>query len=139
MTANPTAALEAPPRDEPARIGGMQPAEHRHDRVPAAATARRLYAMRGARSAAFGDDLFGEPAWDMLLDLFVSAADGRKLSVSAVCIGSRCSPATAHRYLVLLEESGIVARVPDAMDHRRHFVRLTTRGEAVMRGVLERF
>lgn len=109
-----------------------------HQPPDAVALARRLYVLRGLRSAAFGDELFGEPAWDMLLDLFVSGAEGRRLSVSAVCIGSRCSPATAHRYLIMLEQAGIAVRVPDETDHRRHFVRLTPRGEMVMQDVLER-
>lgn len=90
--------------------------------------ARSLYALRGCREAELGVDLFGEPAWDMLLDLFISAGEHRRLSVSALCIGSRCAAATALRYLGLLECHGLVQRAPDATDARRSFVAMTPAG-----------
>ncbi|MGM3253246.1 hypothetical protein ACS22W_25800, partial [Escherichia coli] len=38
--------------------------------------ARRTYADRRRRDKLFQPGLFGEPAWDILLDLFISAKEG---------------------------------------------------------------
>lgn len=98
--------------------------------------ARFLYALRGSRQTLISADLLGEPGWDMLLDLFIASADSRRLSVSALCIGSRSAAATALRYLGLLEEHGLAERVPDANDARRCFVALTGLGQAKMEQLL---
>ena len=96
--------------------------------------AKRLYRMRGRRASLFGVDPFGEPAWDMLLDLFISESEGKALSVSSLSLGSRSSPATALRYLSALEAEALVERIPDDKDGRRSFVSLTSAGR---RGLLD--
>lgn len=66
--------------------------------------------------------LFGEPAWDILLDLYVAHLDGRQVAVSSACIAACVPPTTALRYLNRLERSGLIRRRPDAKDHRRVLV-----------------
>lgn len=94
----------------------------------AVARAKRSYAMNGRRTRLLGDGLFGDPAWEILLDLFISTANGVPLSVSAVCIGSRTPAATAIRYIGLLGDAGLVVRVADRNDGRRSYVQLTELG-----------
>lgn len=94
--------------------------------------ARRLYEMRKARGDTIGDCLFSEPAWDILLDLFISYHEGRQLSVSAVCIGARAPSATALRYLAMLTEAGLVQRTRDQTDGRRSHVQLSVAGRMRM-------
>jgi DNA-binding MarR family transcriptional regulator len=115
------------------------------DRGPAAATkpgatlvevARRLYRLRKRRDAELGSMLFSEPAWDILLDLFISDYDDRQLSVSAVCIGARAPSATALRYLALLQDAALVERVRDVTDGRRSHVKLTALGRRRMTNLL---
>ncbi|WP_242008252.1 transcriptional regulator [Sphingomonas ginsenosidivorax] len=98
--------------------------------------ARRLYLLRKRRDAELGNLLFSEPAWDILLDLFISDYDDRQLSVSAVCIGARAPSATALRYLSLLQDAALVERVRDATDGRRSHVKLTTLGRRRMTNLL---
>ena len=100
--------------------------------------ARRLYAMRKIRDDLLGTSLFSEPAWDILLDLFISDDDGLRLSVSAVCIGARAPSATALRYLTMMQDSGLVERTGDERDGRRSHVQLTTLGRRRMTGLLAR-
>ena len=47
-------------------------------------TAKRVYDMRRRRDALFGDAAaaFGEPSWDILLDLFHREATGLRVAVS---------------------------------------------------------
>ncbi len=81
---------------------------------------------RERRSAFLEGDLLFDPAWAMLLDIFCATLRGKRLSVSAVLIGSGVPDTTALRYLRVLEERGYVARVADETDKRRSFVKIST-------------
>lgn len=97
------------------------------------ALARQTYALRRKRAAIFGNpDLFGEPAWDILLDLYIAKGEGKQVSVSSACIGSAAPPTTGLRWLGVLADEGLVVREADADDHRRVLVRLTPAGQAAM-------
>lgn len=98
--------------------------------------AKQEYAASGQRLARLGGTLTSEPAWNMLLDLFVSGAQKRILSVSALTIGSRAAPATALRYLKLLVEADLVERQFDELDGRRVHVQLTSAGWRTVAGLL---
>ena len=88
--------------------------------------ARATYARRRKRTAIFGDpELFGEPGWDILLDLYIAQAEDKPVSVSSACIGSASPPTTGLRWLGVLAEQGLVAREHDPQDQRRVLVRLT--------------
>ena len=63
--------------------------------------------MRRMRDQIFGSDLFGEPAWDLLLDLYIAASEPRPLSVIAASIAAS-EAADDVRWLRLLEEHGLV-------------------------------
>lgn len=97
------------------------------------ALARKAYAMRRKRQAIFGNpDLFGEPAWDILLDLFIAQGEGKSVSVSSACIGSAAPATTGLRWLGVLADEGLVVRENDPADHRRVLVRLTPAGTTAM-------
>lgn len=97
------------------------------------ALARKTYALRRKRASIFGNpDLFGEPAWDILLDLYIAQGEGKDVSVSSACIGSAAPPTTGLRWLGVLAQEGLVVRENDPADHRRVLVRLTAAGQAAM-------
>jgi hypothetical protein len=97
------------------------------------ALARKAYALRRKRASLFGNaDLFGEPAWDILLDLFIAQGEGKQVSVSSACIGSASPPTTGLRWLGILADEGLILRENDPADHRRVLVRLTPAGTAAM-------
>lgn len=97
------------------------------------ALARKAYGLRRKRATLFGNpDLFGEPAWDILLDLYIAAGEGKPVSVSSACIGSAAPATTGLRWLGVLADEGLVVREADAEDHRRVLVRLTPSGQAAM-------
>lgn len=77
-------------------------------------------------------DLFADPAWDLLLDLLVSETEGRTVSTTAACLASGVAVSTAMRYIHLLEDRGLVMRVPDRNDARRVFVQLSPAGRREM-------
>jgi hypothetical protein len=104
--------LEAIP-DRPATL---VPPQTRRDLV------QRLIVERRDRARYFDADLFGEPIWDMLLDLYVAEIDGRQISVKSLCIASCVPGTTALRQLDTLTRRGLLMRRPDPFDRRRSFV-----------------
>ena len=96
-----------------------------------------IYSDRRRRESVFGDGLFGEPAWDMMLELFVAAGKGHTLSTKSVTLGSAVPPTTALRWLENLETEGIVRRFPDPGDKRRTCVELSVSAHAKMSEYLD--
>lgn len=95
--------------------------------------ARQTYEDRRRRSKIFHSEaLFGEPAWDILLDLFIAAKERRRVSVTSACIGSAVPSTTALRWIAILEKQGFMVREADPSDARRVYVKLSARGYAAM-------
>ncbi|RVT43748.1 MarR family transcriptional regulator [Sphingobium algorifonticola] len=90
-----------------------------------AQTVRDLLRSRRLRDQFFGDDLFGDPAWDMMLDLMAARLAGERVSVSSLCIASAVPPTTALRWIRDLTGRGIFERRPDPLDGRRVFIALS--------------
>jgi DNA-binding MarR family transcriptional regulator len=90
-----------------------------------AEVAQRLIRERRLRDKALGADLFGEPIWDMMLDLFLSAEASARVSISSLCIAASVPSTTALRQIQQMHQRGIIERTPDPKDHRRIFVNLT--------------
>lgn len=96
------------------------------------AIAREIYAERRRRHKFLPADLFGEPTWDILLDLYIAARENRRVPTTSSCIGAHVPPTTALRWLRILETRGLVEREDDGRDGRRTFVRLTSHGLTAM-------
>ena len=80
--------------------------------------------------------MFGEPARDILLDLFAAHEAGLSVTVSSVCIAAHVSTSTALRWISALEERGQLIHQTDPRDRRRINVSLTNEAAAKMRGLL---
>ncbi|MDE1915960.1 MAG: winged helix-turn-helix transcriptional regulator [Sphingomonadales bacterium] len=95
--------------------------------------AKQIYRNRRRREQVFGDAaLFGEPAWDIMLDLYVAAAEDKRVAVTSACIGSAVPATTALRWIKILEDRNLIEREVDEVDARRIFVRLSTTGFELM-------
>ena len=97
-----------------------------------AALAREEYANRRRRNRLFGDGVFAEPAWDMLLDLYVQDHLGRAVSIQSLCVAAAVPPTTALRWIGRLVDRGLVLRTPSRHDNRVVHVGLTADGRAGM-------
>ncbi|MCZ8135459.1 MAG: MarR family transcriptional regulator [Porphyrobacter sp.] len=95
---------------------------------------RQVIANRQARARFFDAELFGDPAWDMLLDLTAARAEGAQVSVTSLCIAAGVPATTALRWLTQMVESGLFVRVPDPSDKRRAFIALSDRSLTAMAG-----
>jgi DNA-binding MarR family transcriptional regulator len=95
---------------------------------------RQVIANRQARTRFFDPALFGDPAWDMLLDLTAAQGEGAQVSVTSLCIAAGVPATTALRWLTQMVETGIFIRVPDPADRRRAFIALSDKAVAAMAG-----
>lgn len=87
----------------------------------AKATLRR----RMLRDQLFGaPELFGDPAWEMLIDIFIHEREGNPLPVSSLCVTPSIPMSSALRLCQKLCDAGIIHRIPDPSDGRRSFVGL---------------
>lgn len=103
-----------------------------HD-LPDAALAEIIYRDRRLRNTIFdSSDLFGEPAWDALLDLYISHKEGRQVSVTSACIAASVPTTTGLRCIKKLEEGGYVRRTADIRDGRRALLSLTEKALAMI-------
>jgi len=101
--------------------------------------AERVYNRRRWRASLFDKpDLFAEPAWDILLDLYIADLRERRVSVTDACIGSGVPPTTALRWIMLLERADLVVRKKDPLDGRRAYLQLSKQGHLKMETYFER-
>jgi DNA-binding MarR family transcriptional regulator len=93
---------------------------------------RSTIKTRRLREDVFGENLFGEPAWDMLLDLYAAHLEQKRVSVSSLQIASAVPGTTALRWMTRLEAKGLIMRHADPFDARRVFVELSADGLLLM-------
>jgi hypothetical protein len=96
-------------------------------------TVRSVIRARRLRSRYFAEDLFADPAWDMLLDLLQAEIAQLRVPVSSLCIAAAVPATTALRWLKSMTEKGIFVRRADPHDGRRVFVELSRDTSIAMR------
>jgi CheY-like chemotaxis protein len=87
-------------------------------------TVRAVIRARRLRSRYFPEDMFADPAWDMLLDLLQAEISELRVPVSSLCIAAAVPATTALRWLKTMVQEGIFLRHADPHDGRRVFVEL---------------
>lgn len=121
--------------------------QHRRSTLPSsetvspsalAALATKHFADRELRKSCMNNALFGEPAWDMLLYLFIKACENKRVYKTAVTSASGVPHSTALRYLALLERDGTLKVELAEGDKRVQFVSLTQKGASEMADYLSR-
>lgn len=90
------------------------------------------------REEALPAQLLGEPAWDLLLDLFAAAEEGKRVSVTSACIASGVPTTTALRYVSTMENLGLLEREECHFDRRTKFLALTAGTQRAMSELLTR-
>lgn len=96
------------------------------------AEALRLSAARRIRDRIFGRDLFPNPAWNILLELFVAAEEGRNVTIKSACVAAAVPQSTALRHIAHLIDVRLAARAQHPSDARSAYLKLTDRGRARM-------
>jgi DNA-binding MarR family transcriptional regulator len=87
--------------------------------------AQDILRLRRKREQRLGADLFADPVWDILLDLYVAHYRRNHVSVSSACLASMVPATTALRWLANLERKKMIVREPDRTDGRRYILSLS--------------
>jgi DNA-binding MarR family transcriptional regulator len=98
------------------------------ERPGAPATVERIRSIlkaRRLRARFFEAELFADPAWDMLLELYAAQIGHYRLAVSSLCMGAAVPTTTALRWIKSLETKHLIVRIPDPSDGRRVFITLS--------------
>ena len=92
-------------------------------------TVRQVIRARRLRARYFDEELFADPAWDMLLDLLQAEIAQHRVPVSSLCIAAAVPATTALRWIKTMTDTGLFKRRADPHDGRRVFVELSPDGE----------
>src|SRR3546814_4807658 len=80
--------------------------------------------QRRMREQYFPAEMFADPAWDMLLDLYAARLDRQPVAVSSLCIAAAVPATTALRWINTMTDAGIFLRAADPTDGLRIFIAL---------------
>jgi hypothetical protein len=105
-------------------------AKERHD--PSEADVRAVLWARRQREVVFGKDLFADPAWDILLELYAALLGQRRVPTSELAVAAGIPLTTTLRWITKLENEGLVTRSDDPLDGRRVWIALTSRALPMM-------
>jgi DNA-binding MarR family transcriptional regulator len=96
-----------------------------------------LMRNRAKRRARYiSKEFISEPAWKMLLELFIQFAGGAEVSTKSLCIVSDVPDTTALRVIEKMESANLVERSQSLVDKRVTLVRLTRQGIVAVGSIL---
>lgn len=125
--ASDLARLSTEPTKFEQRAGTTNKTDVTAEDVVAVISARRL------RSRYLPYDLFADPAWDMMLNLFLAELTGQPMAVSRLTHSAEVPATTALRWMNTMIERGIFRRRSDPFDKRRFFIELSADASKAMR------
>lgn len=97
-------------------------------RAALVARAREEFGNRRRRTSIFERSMFGEPAWDMLIALYILDVSGPRQTTGALMQFSGAPITTARRWLDYLVANGFAVRSHHPTDQRVMFVSLSEKG-----------
>lgn len=98
--------------------------------------ARTLVRERRNRHRFFPDFAFGEPVWDILLDLYIARCTGKNISITSTCIAAGVPPTTALRYVAMMTREGLIERLAHPSDCRVVYLSISDQMHQAMRNYL---
>ncbi len=119
------AGLGEAPLEQTSAISAKESSRVGKAALPDPRLVRSILRQRQLRGRFFDPSLFGDPAWDILLDLTAARAEHARVSVSSLCIASGVPPTTALRWIGQMVDAGLLERQEDVTDRRRAFIALS--------------
>lgn len=93
---------------------------------------RQIISNRTSRTKFFPQELFSDPAWDIILYLALMNSQSKQASVKSLCMASGVPTTTALRCINALIEKGICERQPDRFDKRRVYIGMSEKGMSAL-------
>lgn len=105
--------------------------------------AENLYRFRRRRDALmtsrFGTDIFADPAWDIILDLYIQNSKNQDVCVTSACTAAMVPVTTALRYITVLSDRGMIERSKNHKDGRSYLLRLSPEAIRIVEELLTEF
>lgn len=98
------------------------------DNVLVAMARSELKARQRQKKIVSEAGVFGEPAFEILLDVYIAGAEDRRLTATQVCANVGVSVTIGDRYMAILERQGLISRNRSKSDFRCTYVRPTRLG-----------
>lgn len=99
-----------------------------------------MYRFRRRReelmTARFGSDIFADPAWDIILDLYIHNSKNQDVSVTSTCAAAMVPITTALRYITVLSDRGLIERTKNPRDGRSYLLRLSPEAVRIVEAML---
>jgi|GEM_PF-2673429 len=95
------------------------------------ALAKEMRKMREARNQFFGRDAFDDPAWDILLALYIARCEGRLITVSQLCFCASVRPTDALRTVSALCDETLIERELANDNDEKVYMCLSSKGLAM--------
>lgn len=83
------------------------------------------------------ENLFADPGWAILLDLYIHQVQGRPVTVSSACIAAKVPPTTGLRWLTRLQDDALIERTSSPSDARVVYVSLSAGAIERIEGALD--
>ena len=105
--------------------------------------AEKIYRNRRMRDSLFttnfGVNLFSDPAWDILLDIYINMNKNIGISVSNACLSSSAPNTTALRYITDMVNRGVIERTAHPNDRRVFLIHLSKKAVKIMDIIIDQF
>jgi len=98
-----------------------------------------LKTMRRLRSQYFPAELFSDPCWEMLLDLYDASLAGAEVTVTSLGAASGVPQTTALRRMETLQGHDLIVRTEDKADKRRTIIKLSDMGMQAVESFFETY
>jgi CheY-like chemotaxis protein/DNA-binding MarR family transcriptional regulator len=128
-----------PPSHAMAGAGKVKVAEDAGPVARKRAALGELKTMRRLRSQYFPAELFSDPCWEMLLDLYDASLAGAEVTVTSLGAASGVPQTTALRRMETLQGHDLIVRTEDKLDKRRTIIRLSDSGMQAVESFFETY
>ena len=93
------------------------------------ARAKLILSSRRLRSRYFNPAIFGEPAWEILLVLYITDMSGRRQTLGKLTDWVETPPTSVQRWVGYIKKEKFLERQPHPNDRRTTFLRLLPKGK----------
>jgi DNA-binding transcriptional ArsR family regulator len=98
-----------------------------------------ILAVRRGREAVFGRDLFSDPAWDVLLELYAANLAGRNMTAHDLAAAIDAPRSTIGRWIEALADRGLVTLQSNSLEPTSLSVSLSADGVSKMKRLADQW
>lgn len=93
----------------------------------------QILCARQLRSSIFGQGLFADPPWDIVLILYLAQLRNETVPLARLAEAASISANAVDRWLAVLDQQGLIKRTRSVSDDREPQVELSQKGSSAMR------